>query len=86
MRSLEVLGKVRRTGEPVNAQVFVKWQSFGKCAMIIDMCDFIVSGAYKACPFRLPTLQKLAALLRSLPRGAYVVAIDVANCCWSVSP
>ena len=40
--------------------------------------------SFKARPFRLPSVEGLAGLWRSVQGGAWGAKIDLSNCCWSV--
>ena len=64
-----------------NARAFVKYKSIGRCALIIDMQAFNDACSFKATPFRLPSLEGLAGLLRSLGGGggAWGAKIDLSN-------
>ena len=84
MSTLETQGLVRRSSRLANARAFVKWKSLEKCVLIIDMRHFNGVGAQKPRPFQLPTVEKLAALLRTVPKGAWSPTIDLANWCWSI--
>ena len=75
------------TGEAPNASVFVKWKSEAKAALILNMKAFNHTCSYKARRFRLPTLEGLADLLRTLGGGGgWATEIDPANCYWSIHP
>ena len=57
------------TGEAPNASVFVKWKSEAKAALILNMKAFNHTCAYKARRFKLPILESLADLLRTVGGG-----------------
>ena len=77
-----------------NAEVFVKWKSERKCALIVNMKMFNKGCKYKARPFKLPSLEGLAVLLRDPGGrgggagggggGLWGTKLDIANCYWSV--
>ena len=52
-----------------NAEVFVKWKSERKCALIVNMEMFNRGCKYKARPFKLPSLEGLAVLLKDPGKG-----------------
>ena len=84
LRALFQDGLLAPTDEPANAQVFVKYKSAEKAALIVNMVNFNRSCASKARRFRLPTLEGLAASLRSICRDVYACKIDLRNCYWSI--
>ena len=57
-------GLLAPTQDPANAQVFVKYKSEEKVAMIVNMVPFNHCCAYKSKPFRLPSLEGLAMSVR----------------------
>ena len=59
-------GLVSVVGGDANTEVFVKWKSERKCALIVNMKMFNQGCKYKARPFKLPSLEGLAILLRDL--------------------
>ena len=84
LRALFHDGLLAPTDEPANAQVFVKYKSAKKAALIVNMVNFNRSCASKARRFRLPTLEGLAASLRSICSDVYACKIDLRNCYWSI--
>ena len=59
-------GLVSVVGGDANAEVFVKWKSERKCALIVNMKMFNRGCKYKARPFKLPSLEGLAVSLTDL--------------------
>ena len=84
LRRLHADGLVDKSLLSPNARAFVKYKSLAKCALIIDMQAFNHACSFKARPFRLPSLEGLAGLLRSVQGGAWGAKIDLSNCYWSV--
>ena len=70
--------------DPANAQVFVKYKSQEKAALIVNMVNFNHSCAHKARRFRLPTLEGLAHSLRTVCAHPSACKLDLKNCYWSV--
>ena len=66
LSTLASQGLVIVVGGDANAEVFVKWKSERKCALIVNMKMFNKGCKYKARPFKLPSLEGLAVLLRDL--------------------
>ena len=66
LSTLASQGLVSVVGGDANAEVFVKWKSERKCALIVNMKMFNKGCKYKARPFKLPSLEGLAVLLRDL--------------------
>ena len=66
LSTLASQGLVSVVGGDANAEVFVKWKSERKCALIVNMKMFNRGCKYKARPFKLPSLEGLAILLRDL--------------------
>ena len=69
LRRLHVDGLVDKSLLSPNARAFVKYKSLAKCALIIDTQAFNHACSFKARPFRLPSLEGLAGLLRSVRGG-----------------
>ena len=96
LSTLASQGLVSVVGGDANAEVFVKWKSERKCALIVNMKMFNRGCKYKARPFKLPSLEGLAILLRDLGGrvgeagggggGLWGAKLDIANCYWSVEP
>ena len=94
LSTLASQGLVSVVGGDANAEVFVKWKSERKCALIVNMKMFNRGCKYKARPFKLPSLEGLAILLRDLGGrvggagggGLWGTKLDIANCYWSVEP
>ena len=94
LSTLASQGLVSVVGGDANAEVFVKWKSERKCALIVNMKMFNKGCKYKARPFKLPSLEGLAVLLRDLGKrgggagggGLWGTKLDIANCYWSVEP
>jgi hypothetical protein len=84
LRALFQEGLLAPTSDPANAQVFVKYKSQEKAALILNMVQFNHQCAYKSRPFRLPTLEGLAAALRGFYGQAWACKLDIKNCYWSV--
>ena len=86
LRRLHADGLVDKSLLSPNAWAFVKYKSLAKCALIIDMQAFNHACSFKARPFRLPSLEGLAGLLRSMQGGggAWAAKIDLSNYYWSV--
>ena len=92
LSTLASQGLVSVVGGDANAEVFVKWKSERKCALIVNMKMFNRGCKYKARPFKLPSLEGLAILLRDLGGrvggagggGLWGTKLDIANCYWSV--
>ena len=92
LSTLASQGLVNVVGGDASAEVFVKWKSERKCALILNMKMFNKGCKYRARPFKLPLLESLAVLLRDLGgRGAgagvgglWGTKLDIANCYWSV--
>ena len=92
LSTLASQGLVSVVGGGANAEVFVKWKSERKCALIVNMKMFNKGCKYKARPFKLPSLEGLAVLLRDLGKrgggagggGLWGTKLDIANCYWSV--
>ena len=72
------------TEDPANAQVFVKYKPEEKAALIVNMIQLDHQCAYKARPFRLPTLEGLAATLRRFFGQAWAYKLDLRNYYWSI--
>ena len=66
LHALERQGLVEGTRAAPHASVFVKWKSEAKAALILNMKAFNHTCAYKARRLRLPTLEGLADLLRTV--------------------
>ena len=71
LRRLHVDGLIDKFLMSPNARTFVKYKSLAKWALIIDTQALNHACWFKARPFRLPSLEGLAGLLRSVPRGAW---------------
>ena len=69
LRRLHADGLVDKSLLSPNARVFVKYKSLAKCALIIDMEAFNHACSFNARPFRQPSLEGLAGLLRSMRGG-----------------
>ena len=86
LRKLYTGGLINISPLSPNARAFVKYKSLAKYALIIDMQAFNHAYSFKARPFRLPSLEGLAGLMRSVGGwgGAWGAKIDLSNCYWSV--
>ena len=82
LRALFHDGLLAPTQDPANAQVFVKYKSQEKGAMIIDMANFNHACAHRARRFRLPTLEGLAHSLRTVCADPWACKLDLNNCYW----
>ena len=84
LRRLHADGPVDKCLLSPNARALVKYKSLAECELIIDMQAFNHACSFKARPFRLPSLEGIAGLLRSVQGGAWGAKIDLSNCYWSV--
>ena len=84
MRKLHADGLINKSPPSPHAGAFAKYKSQAKCALVIDMQAFNHARSFKARPFRLPSLEGLAGLLRSVQGGAWGAKIDFSNSYWSV--
>ena len=84
LRKLHANGFVDKSLLSPNARAFVKYKSLAKCALIIDMQAFNHACSFKARPFRLPSLEGLAVLLRLVQDEAWGAKVDLSNYYWSV--
>ena len=84
MRRLHAHGLLHKSPLSPNARAFVYYKSLAKCALIIDIQAFNHASSFKVRPFRLPSLEGLAGLLRSVQGGGGGATIDLSNCYWSV--
>ena len=92
LSTLASQGLVSMVGGDANAELFVKWKSERKCALILNMKMSNKGCKYKARPFQLLSMEGSAVLLRNLGGrgggagggGLWGTKLDSANCYWSV--
>ena len=84
LRALFRDGLLAPTQDPGNAQVFVKYRSQEKAALIVNMVNFNHACTHKARRFRVPTLEGLADYLRNIYVNPWACKLDLKNCYWSV--